>query len=275
MAFKPQPWPKSDKVRLRDGIFYAPVTTGGWQPFWFYGYGHFTQVINDLTNFHGLGASIIQDGRVGPSSMNADGSFGPGVKALLDGLTEAERCGMREDWLLSPHYFPEWAFAQAPDVRGGGPGFIAFNIDHPVARKVVGDFASKMSKVLKKKPALFTVCLSNEPVYAQGGRDPQSRPAWIAWLKNTHGSIEALTALYGTSYTNFDAVPVPAIGLKATVPENRAYYDWVRFNDQHFADWHGWMRGVLKQNLPETPTHAKIMVFLTLDRDKLHYGVDP
>src|SRR5262249_26069602 len=157
------------------------------------------------------------------------------------------------DWLLSPHYFPEWAFAQAPGVRGGGPGFIGFNIDHPVARKVVGDFASKMSKALKKESALFTICLSNEPVYDQSGRNAESRSEWIAWLKKTHGNIEALNELYGTSYTNFDSVPVPAIGLKSTVPENRAYYDWVRFNQQHFADWHAWMRGVLKQNLPETP----------------------
>ncbi len=274
-AWKPQPWPKGDRVKLRDGLFYAPVNTGGSQPFWFYGYGHFYQIINDLTNFHGLGATLVQDGRIGPSSLNADGTFGPGVKMVLDGMDQAERAGMRVDWLLSPHYFPEWGFAQAPAARGGGPGWIQFNLDHPVARKVIGDFSEKMSKTLEKEPALLTVCLSNEATYDQSGRNAESRPDWIAWLKKTHGNIEALNTLYGTHYTNFDAVPVPGIGWKATVPENRAYYDWVRFNDQHFADWHAWMSGIVKRNLPETFTHAKIMVFYTLDRDKLHFGVDP
>jgi hypothetical protein len=270
-----QPWPVTDKTEFRNGLLGTRVTGGGWQPFWYYGYGHFNQVIEDLPNFPGLGASIVQDGRMGPSGMNADGTFGPGLKALLEGLARAERCGMRVDWLLSPHYFPDWAFAQAPGVRGGGPGFIGFNIDHPVARKVLADFAAKVSAPLSNEPALLTVCLSNEPVYDQSGRDPESRPAWIAWLKQTHGDLASLNSLYGTSYTNFEAVPTPAIGLKATVPENRAYYDWVRFNQAHFAEWHAWLRSVLKRNLPATPTHAKIMVFFCLDRDKLHYGVDP
>lgn len=55
----------------------------------------------------------------------------------------------------------------------------------------------------------------------------------------------------------------------------RAYYDWTRFNNKMFADWHAWMGSVLKHHGVKAPTHTKIMIFQTLDRDKLAYGVDP
>src|ERR1022692_4185295 len=78
-----QPWPAEGPAQVRDGMFYTKMKNGTEQPFWFYGYGHFNQVIRDLPNFRGLGASLIQDGTVGPSSMNADGSLGPGVRQLF------------------------------------------------------------------------------------------------------------------------------------------------------------------------------------------------
>lgn len=270
-----QPRPTGGAVTVRDGVFYSRASGGAERPFCIYGYGHFGQVFQDLPNFRALGASIVQDGRVGPSGMNADGSLGEGPRTTLDDLKRAARYGIKVDWLLSPHYFPEWAYAQTPDVRGGGPGFLTINIDHPVARKVVGEFANKMTAAMKGQPALFSICLSNEPVYDKSGRDPHSRPAFVEYLKTLHGRIESLNELYGTNYKGFGDVPAPAIGLKPTEKENRAYYDWVRFNQKNFADWHAWMRGVVRKNLPDVPTHAKIMVFFTLDRDKLHFGVDP
>jgi hypothetical protein len=270
----PQPWPESGEATVRDGIFYTKTSHGREQPFWFYGYGHFAQVIRDLPNFHGLGASLVQDGQLGPSSMNADGSLGPAARQLLQDLATARRDGMKVDWLFSPHYFPEWALAQAPEARGGGPGWIAFNIDHPVVSRVLAAFAEKMSKAMVNSPALFSICLSNEPTYDQSGRNPYSRAEYLAWLRELHGSIQRLNELYGTRYANFDEVQPPPPGLKNTVEENRAYYDWVRFNQMHFAAWHAWLSSLVKKNLPRAPTHAKIMADFLLDRDKLHFGVD-
>jgi hypothetical protein len=270
-----QPWPAAGPAQVREGLFYTRMKNGTEQPFWFYGYGHFNQVIRDLPNFHGLGASLIQDGTVGPSSMNADGSLGPGARQLFKDLRTVQRDGMRMDWLLSPHYFPEWAFAKAPDARGGGPGFITFDIDHPVVREVLEKFGSEMCENMKGNPALFSICLANEPVYDQSGRTKWGRAEYDAYLENLQGSVEKLNELYGTHYNSFADIAPPSIGLKATDNENRAYYDWVRFNQQHFAAWHAWLGSIVKRQLPGTPTHAKFMVFYCLDRDKLHFGVDP
>ncbi|MGZ4963187.1 MAG: beta-galactosidase, partial [Limisphaerales bacterium] len=119
------------------------------------------------------------------------------------------------------------------------------------------------------------VCLANEPVYDSSGRDPVTHPAFVQFLQQKHHDIAALNALYGKTYTNFEQVPAPGEGMPATREGQRAYYDWTTFNNQMFADWHKWMDSVLKREGLKAPTHTKIMVFQCLDRDKLHYGLDP
>ena len=42
-----------------------------------------------------------------------------------------------------------------------------------------------------------------------------------------------------------------------------------------FADWHAWLGSVLKAHGVKAPTHSKICVFQTLDRDKVGWGIDP
>jgi hypothetical protein len=260
--------PKPGAVRLKAGTFYE-----GGRPRYFAGYGHFYAVINDLPNFPALGASLIQDGRAGPSSMNADGTLGEGAVAVLQGLDRAARFGMREDFLLSPHYYPGWA--GAPDLGNGNIGFIWFNIFHPKAKAVIQKWAEVMAAKLKDKPALHSVCLANEPVYISSGRDPYSKPAFTEYLKRKHPQIAELNALYGTSYQGFAEVPAPPLGMPAGVEAQRAYYDWTCFNKKMFADWHAWLGSILKEHGVRAPTHTKIMVFQTLDRDKLAHGVDP
>ena len=133
-----------------------------------------------------------------------------------------------------------------------------------------------MSAAVKDKPALLSICLSNEPVYDKSGKTRETLPLYRQYLKEIHGGeIAKLNALYGTRYKSFDEVVPPSHGLVQEVEKNRAFYDWTRFNKKHFSDWHGWMAEILKKKLPHVPVHAKIMVFLSMDRDKLGWGVDP
>ena len=268
MAFLDWQPSKPGPVKLKDGIFYE-----GGRPHYFDGYGHFGTVINDLPDFPALGASLIQDGSAGPSSMNADGALGPGALGVLQGLDRAARYGMRVDFLLSPHYYPGWA--DAADLHNGNIGFLGFNIFHPTAKATIRHWIEQMSVRIKDKPALHSVCLANEPVYISSGRDSYTRPTFTAYLKQKHPQLAELNALYGTSYQSFEAVPVPPPSMPAGVPAQRAYYDWTCFNKKMFADWHAWMGSLLKQHGVKAPTHTKIMVFQTLDRDKLAHGVDP
>lgn len=279
---KPQPldYPLGGKVTIRDGVFYTDTSAGKDQPWFFYGMGHFSQVMRDLPFFHEMGATIVQDGRCGPSAMNKDGTLRDGARTLLADMDRAAMYGTKTDFLLSPHYFPDWAWAEPGTdelkaMQQGGLGFLNVNIDHPRTKDAIGRWTDIMSKQLQTRSALFSICLSNEPVNDGGGKNAQSLPLYRAYLREIHhDDIAALNKIYGTPFKSFDEVTAPAWGYTPETTKNCAFYDWQRFNKKHFADWHAWMRDILKKNLPDIPVHAKPMIFFSMDRDKASYGVD-
>jgi len=264
-------WPANDKpATIKDGVFLRDN-----KPFFYAGYGHFDSIARDLPNFHSLGASLVQDGRSGPSSLSENGSLAGQALSVVANVQKASSLNMSLDFLLSPHYFPDWARKQSPDLTNGNIGFINFNVDHPKVRQVIETWTDKMGDQLRNQFGLLSVCLSNEPVYIQSGRDPYSKKSWTAWLRARHGELSNLNDLYGTKYSSFDEVPLPGVNLPAKVEERRAFFDWCSFNNDNFANWHHWMADRVHDQLPRTPTHAKIMVFFSLDRDKLGWGIDP
>jgi hypothetical protein len=270
--------PKSlcEQPELHGDTFLARTTLPGdeapiLRPTYFGGFGHFDQVFKDLPNFPALGVNIIQDGRHGPDkNLLPDYTLDPKfVEKIKANFAAAKKAGVMVDVLTSPHYFPGWAVAKDPDMNNGTP---YMNIDHPAERKVIESWLRQVARLLKDEPALFSYCLSNEPAYGASGRDKWSAPAWHDYLKEKHKKIDALNALYGTKYKSFEEVPC---GGGDDVGGKRCSYDWYRFNFKHFAGWHKWMSDVIKSEDPKARTHAKIMVFFTLDRDKLGYGIDP
>ncbi len=279
------PQPAVGKATIRNGVFYTDVisqrgnrlVTEKNRPYYFGGYGHFGQVARDLPNFPALGASLIQQEVGGPTFfLSPDGTLAKGAHAFVDTLKVAAQNRMKIDLLLSPHFFPAWAIKQAPDVLNGNIGFLNYNIDHPKAREVIRNNIQTAGRLVQNEPALLSFCLTNEPVYVQSGRDPYSRPLWVEYLCRRHGgSMMRLNALYGTNHKSFETVPVPALGMPTAVGAQRAYWDWVRFNQENFANWHRWMNDLAKAQAPGVPTHAKVMMFWLFERDLVHYGIDP
>jgi hypothetical protein len=128
--------------------------------------------------------------------------------------------------------------------------------------------------MVKDEPALYSLNLTNEPSYSQSGRDIYSRPLWFEFIKSRHGTIETLNSLYGTHYKGFTDVPVPSRGMPKGINSQRAYYDWVQFNQKHFTDWHRWMNEIVKRKAPKVSTHTKIVQVL-FERSWLDQGQDP
>jgi len=272
------PRPTGGPVAVRDGVFVTEMSAGDASqaeelPCWFVGYGAWATAEHDFPNFPSLGVTIVQQER-GPSNMNPDGTVGNSVQGMVDTLKRAAQHGIKVDLLLSPHYFPGWAVSEAPDVTEiVRTGFLYHNIDHPKARDVMGRWIEALVPAVKDEPALFSICLSNEPVYATSGHDPYSRPRWIAYLKERHGTLDALNALYGTQYANFEDVPPWRLEIPSELGEQRAFYDWARFNQKNFADWHAWMNSLVKQYAPNVPTHMKTMA-QAFSRGDFGLGVD-
>ncbi len=278
------PRPVGGQPEIRDGILYAQTKVGDsgkvtTLPYWFCGYMNYAAsayntTTNMLADWPDFGVSLLQNAPslafVGPGWKPIPNKYSGryDLNDLPEVLQKAADKGIMLDLGISPHILPDWTFEGSPDVLSTTPsGFIGYNVDHPKAREVLEKWIRMYVPVVKDSPGLFSFYMSNEPSYLHSGRDQWSRPLWTQWLKKTHSSIGALNNLYGTTYKSYDEVPVPGVNMPEGIEAKRAYYDWSMFNDQHFADWHGWINGIIKSVAPKARTHVK--AYRTLD-----FGMD-
>jgi hypothetical protein len=259
----------TQRPQIRNGILYTRDDSGEERPVYLVGYvgwGEFMQ------NFPEGGANFAQR-EVMPMTMNADGSFTR--ETIAETARICEERGIALDLMLATHNFPDWAIAEAPQLANiRSFGFLKYNIHHPVARRVLEQWIREVIPTVKDSPALASICLSNEPVYVQSGRDEWSRPLWIAYLNRRYDTIAAMNALHGSRYASFETVPIPDPHMPDGVVERRLYFDWCRFNQEELTNWHQWLNDIVKSITPDVPTHAKIMSN-AWDHDVVCNGVDP
>jgi hypothetical protein len=266
---------KDAPIDIRDGSFWADCIFGGVQanqPVFLTGYGHFPRVVEDLPVLSASGINVIQI-EIGPNSI----VFEDGVrtdeitKRILPALDRARDNGVRVCLLISPHYFPQWAYDKWPELAIKKPGFLKNTVDAPKVREIYRKHLETLIPLIKDHPALQSICLSNEPVSQDSQNDPFRLPLWRAYIERKHKSIETLNALYGTQYASFAEVPHPVMKPSE---KPAILYDGVRFNQECFAEWHAWMTGIIRAIAPGLPCHAKVML-LPADRGTVFWGTDP
>lgn len=253
-----------DRVDSKNGISRGPV--------FFCGYGHFMQVRKDIPRFPDYGVNIIQI-EIGPSDvLTTEGVVSlDKARAVVDVLDNAAAHNVAVNVLLSPHYFPRWALAKWPHLGKGGGGFLPFCIDDPEAKQVVEEYLRAVIPLFRGKPALHSLCLSNEPLFDRGAGCDGTRPQWEAWLAATHGDVATMNDAYGTTYTTFAQVPIPGNDSYDAPP----FYDYCLFNQSRFAGWHRWMAAIIHTMAPEIPVHAKMMPITLGWRHSIAWGLDP
>ncbi|MBX7255193.1 MAG: beta-galactosidase [Candidatus Hydrogenedentes bacterium] len=261
-----EPFPRyqTGPVEIRDGNFYQ-----GNQPIFFTGVGHFGQVRSDTPILTQYGLNIIQI-EIGPNSVlpargivNADAIRENIVKAL----DNAAAHNVMVNVLISPHYFPEWALDEHPELRECGMGFLKYCIDAPESREILRQFVSVLMPIISGHPALHSICLSNEPQYK--GRCAYSRQAFHEWLQKRHSSLNAANAAYGTSYASFDDVPVPDDALNYAL-----FFDWCCFNQDRFVAFHEFLRDEIRKYDANIPVHAKVMSQAFEEPGRFEAGID-
>ena len=242
------------------------------RPVFFTGYGHFGSVRRDIEKFPAYGLNFYQV-EFGPRSTvpaEAETSIAA-VEAFEKVLDRSEQSGVAGNLLLSPHYFPQWAYDKWPEIGGVDAGFIKFSVDAPQTRRILERHLQATVQRLKGRPGLHSYCLANEPIYRDARQDPNNQRKWVAWLKEKYGDLAALNAAHRAEYESFEAAPIPpALPVKAT-PH---FHDWCRFNNERFAEWHRWMADVIHEIDPDIPVHAKIMNTV-FNRNCAAWGVDP
>lgn len=267
-------------VEIRDGSFWAECDVAGKsevRPVFFTGYGHGTPAVDDLPFWGQIGINLLQI-EIGPNeTVFEDGNREDGLRSrILPALDRAHDNGVRLNLLTSPHYFPDWACAKWPElkVQSGEPGtqpFLKNSIEAPQTLEIYERHLGTVIPLIKDHPALHSICLSNEPVYNEGWKDPARLGLWHEYLRRIHGNIAALNTVWGTDYASFEDIPEIAPSFRE--PAARMY-DAVRFNQGRFSGWHKGMVDIIHAMSPGLPCHAKVMNLMD-DRDTVFWGTDP
>ncbi|MBI4559533.1 MAG: beta-galactosidase [Candidatus Hydrogenedentes bacterium] len=251
-------------VSVREGTF--------WQddhPVFFTGVGHFSQVRRDIPILGDYGLNIIQietgPNRVLPDPATVDEQvIRDDVLRYLDLAAEHH---VAVNLLISPHYFPQWAIDRNPKLAECGLGFIKYCIEAPESRAIHERFLRTLMPIIANHPALHSICLSNEPQYR--GRCEYSLKMYRDWLERKYGKIEAVNKLYGTDYRSIDAVAIPE-----DVGDYAAYFDWCRFNQDRFLEFHRFLAALIHEYDPDIPIHAKVMSQAFREPDHFEAGID-
>ena len=180
----------------------------------------------------------------------------------------ADRYGIKTDFLLSPHYLPEWAgnMPHSEGLReGGGLGFLNFNIDHPAAKDAIGRWGRSdlggpqgQAGAVRASACQSTRCTTNRE------STQETLPLYRQYLKNfsRRGHRPTTTPFTDPRDKGFDEVSPPGHGLVDEVEKNRALDDWTRFKQPAFRRLAPLDGGDPQEESPHVPMHAKIMVFL-------------
>jgi len=215
-------------------------------------------------------------------------------KEVLPTLKCAEEHNIAVSFLISPHYLPNWMYTAYPDIRSKNVGFLHYNIYHPKAKEMLSVYIKAVMSVVKDCKAIQNICITNEPTFntmmdcsdgevithdllpteAQEIKGRNLLYEWQTFLKETYQTVEALNQVWNTDYRSFSDIGMPE---KEETPH---FYQWHRWNNRLFSNWHAWLADEVRKYMPDVPINAKIMpVFGTSEmpyhRRFVNYGVDP
>ncbi len=298
-------WTGMERPKIVGPSFIAPVvfpsrpSSPTSRPVFFIGYGHFGQVRADIEKFPNYGINIIQI-EFGPNSVfPSEGivSDAP-IRGTLSVLDRAAKAGVAVNLLISPHYFPQWMLDKYPHLRKRRAGFLQFCLHAPESKELLKRYIATIIPPLKDHPALHSICLTNEPINVEEPCEFALRD-WHEWLRNRHGDIQALNRRWGTNFRDFHEIPLPNPFDPPHIPRPM-FLDFVRFNQEWFANWHKMLADAIKEVCSKArseaecreeteikrhsagaswlttniPVHAKAMTWTMLNDPDVRCGVD-
>ncbi len=274
----------TSKSTLKNGWMYSEaINQNGnkeYRPIFFAGYGHFDTAQKDIPLFQKIGANVIQREVGIYHVMKGFDKEGNGIKFdtaklennILKPLENAWKHNVKLCVLLGTHYFPKAIMKMFPEMKQNS-GMFKFDVNHPVARKVVEQFLRKVIPLIKNSPyhdAVHSICLSNEPAYKGATLKHQyTQKLFTAWLKKKYPNIAEFNRISHNNFKDYAAI------LKAGYDNPAVKYEFSIFKRETFAGWHAWMAGIIREMWPEVSLHAKIMVFDSLCGAALESAADP
>lgn len=267
---------KTSPITIKNGSFEATrVNSTGKKtsgPVFFSGYGHFTQLRKDLDKFPKYGVNIIQV-EIGPMVVLTEENkvSYDSIKELQQLLDRAAKKNIAVNVLISPHYFPAWALKKWPHLTQGRGGFLGYTPDEPEAKQIQTKFLKILIPAIASKPALHSICLSNEPVLDNVMNARNTPLLWSRYLQAKYQTIASYNQASSSQYLSFGAVPLPDMSKRSSA----GYTEYCLFNQRRFADWHQFLADQIHQMAPKIPVHAKLMNWTYQQRETAPWGNDP
>lgn len=119
---------------------------------------------------------------------------------------DAEKAGVMVSFLLSPHYFPSWVYDEYPEtmIKAVRP----YDISTEPVKDMYRVMGREIARILKNFTNVNDICVHNEDRYLLY-EDSKTLPLFRSFLKEKYLDISALNSAYGTSYKDFDEIPMP------------------------------------------------------------------
>lgn len=289
------------KLETDGKSFVATTDTNGTQkkrPVFFVGYGPWETAAEEISFFAQIGLNIIQTElncdwvlKPAPSGYTESDITSTGKLAELEKealalgikiehdklewlrsvLKDAEENGVLVDFMLSPHYLPEFVMTKAGVDATEWSGYLPFPLDNTYIKNVISVYARIIAEIVSDYNSCKTICLTNEPAVKAWNME-YYRPQWTAYLEEKYKTIAALNDVYDTSYQSFSDVPL-VVSTENSTPQ---FYDFRCFNDNLLTTFHQWFSDAIKSEYPELLIHIKVMDYLTRNtyRDIVKNGAD-
>ncbi len=181
-------------ITAKDGDFYSgnrPVEMVGLCGWWDKSY--FPTVKG--TGFNAISMEIGPSGSLKPDETLNEASIAK-VTSILD---TAKEHNMAVDLLLSPHYFPDWAYAKHPtadadSARRNRGGFMPWDVSDQGFREVVEKHLGAVIPRVRDHPSLLSYDLVNEAWYELMGDFYLGD--YDKWMSESPGGDDSWVSLY-------------------------------------------------------------------------------
>ncbi len=186
--------------------------------------------------------------------------------SIMRYIKSAEENNIALNLLISPHYLTAGVYEAYPEMKKGTkythPGY---NVNSDIARVYIEDYLRIIIPLVKDCKSVQTICMANEPGMVAASMPWFYQPKWEEYLKNKYGTIENLNKAWAESYDSFEGIAMPD-----SQSYDMRFYDFVKFNDEQFAEWFRFMKDIIRE-YTDKPVQVKIMNTMG---EQDHQGVD-
>lgn len=233
---------KANELTFKDG-FYSHKG----KPVWLWGPCTFWFMRNDLPYAWRLGAN----------SISPEIDYKRNASAATNYLNDCYTNGMLVNIAIDDSSMEELKKVY-PEIANVDPNnFLAFLIQHPIARAEIVNRIKQRIEFFKSFPVVRSFWLWNEPDY-RNFSEMTRRDFIDQYAKKKYVSIEELNKRWGSKFKSFEDIQLPR-GLDRETGNHAPWVDFQMFMQDLHADFFNFLNKAAKTFDPKRPTHTKFM----------------